>query len=109
LHFLLPKPAPEHVVSLVATRDKRGVIFGAVANIILLISIFPYETGEPIGDRLSKDVLGRSGGWIGRTGTGTRRRIFREQVSSVAERQRLEAALDHLREGDQFTVTKLDR
>src|SRR6478672_2457480 len=36
-------------------------------------------------------------------------KIFREQVSSVAERQQLEAALDHVREGDQFVCTKLDR
>ena len=28
---------------------------------------------------------------------------------SVAERQHLEAALDYVREGDQFAVTKLDR
>jgi DNA invertase Pin-like site-specific DNA recombinase len=36
-------------------------------------------------------------------------KIFREQVSSVAERQQLEAALDYVREGDTFAVTKLDR
>ena len=36
-------------------------------------------------------------------------KIFTEQVSSVAERQQLEAALDYVREGDTFTVTKLDR
>jgi DNA invertase Pin-like site-specific DNA recombinase len=36
-------------------------------------------------------------------------KIFREQVSSVAERQQLEAALDYVREGDSFTVAKLDR
>ena len=36
-------------------------------------------------------------------------KIFREQVSSVAERQQLKAALDYVREGDSFTVTKLDR
>jgi DNA invertase Pin-like site-specific DNA recombinase len=36
-------------------------------------------------------------------------KIFREQVSSVAERKQLEAALDYVREGDSFTVTKLDR
>jgi DNA invertase Pin-like site-specific DNA recombinase len=36
-------------------------------------------------------------------------KIFREQVSSVAEREQLEAALDYVREGDSFTVTKLDR
>jgi DNA invertase Pin-like site-specific DNA recombinase len=36
-------------------------------------------------------------------------KIFREQVSSVAERQQLEAALEYVREGDTFTVTKLDR
>ena len=36
-------------------------------------------------------------------------KIFREQVSSVAEREQLEAALDYVREGDTFTVTKLDR
>ena len=36
-------------------------------------------------------------------------KIFREQVSSVAERQQLEAAVDYVREGDQFVCTKLDR
>ena len=36
-------------------------------------------------------------------------KVSREQVSSVAERQQLEAALDYVREGDSFTVTKLDR
>ena len=37
------------------------------------------------------------------------REILPEQVSSVAEREQLEAALDYVREGDQFAVTKLDR
>jgi hypothetical protein len=36
-------------------------------------------------------------------------KILREQVSSVAERQQLEAAHDYVREGDSFTVNKLDR
>jgi DNA invertase Pin-like site-specific DNA recombinase len=36
-------------------------------------------------------------------------KIFSEQVSSVAKRQQLEAALDYVRDGDTFTVTKLDR
>jgi DNA invertase Pin-like site-specific DNA recombinase len=36
-------------------------------------------------------------------------RIFSEQVSSVAQREQLEQALDFCREGDTFTVTKLDR
>ena len=36
-------------------------------------------------------------------------KIFREQVSSVAERQQLEAALDYVREGDSMCVTKIDR
>jgi DNA invertase Pin-like site-specific DNA recombinase len=36
-------------------------------------------------------------------------KMFREQVPSVAQRQQLEAALDYVREGDSFTVTKLDR
>ena len=36
-------------------------------------------------------------------------RIFQEQVSSVAVRPQLEAALDFVREGDVFVVTKLDR
>ena len=36
-------------------------------------------------------------------------KIFAEQVSSVAQREQLEAALDFVREGDTFTVTKLDR
>ena len=36
-------------------------------------------------------------------------RIFKEQVSSVAEREQLEAALNTLREGDKLVATKLDR
>jgi DNA invertase Pin-like site-specific DNA recombinase len=36
-------------------------------------------------------------------------KLFREQVSSVAKRDQLEAALDYVREGDSFLVTKLDR
>lgn len=36
-------------------------------------------------------------------------KIFREQVSSVAQRAQLEAALDFVREGDVLIVTKLDR
>lgn len=36
-------------------------------------------------------------------------RILKEQVSSVSERRELERALDTLRKGDQFMVTKLDR
>lgn len=37
------------------------------------------------------------------------RKMFREQVSSVAARAQLEAALDYCREGDTLVVTKLDR
>ncbi|WP_339744165.1 recombinase family protein [uncultured Maricaulis sp.] len=36
-------------------------------------------------------------------------KVFAEQASSVARRDGLEQALDYLREGDQLTVTKLDR
>ena len=36
-------------------------------------------------------------------------KAFREQVSSVVQRDQLEAALDYVREGDGFVVTKLDR
>ncbi len=36
-------------------------------------------------------------------------KVFREQVSSVGERDQLEAALEFVREGDSFVVTKLDR
>jgi DNA invertase Pin-like site-specific DNA recombinase len=36
-------------------------------------------------------------------------KVFREQVSSVAKRDQLEAALDYVREGDSLVVTKLDR
>lgn len=37
------------------------------------------------------------------------KRIYREQASSVAERNQLQAALDFVRETDTFVVTKLDR
>jgi len=36
-------------------------------------------------------------------------RVFKEQVSSVAEREQLKAALGLLRTGDKLVVTKLDR
>lgn len=36
-------------------------------------------------------------------------KIFKEQVSSVAERAQLEAMIDYIREGDVVVVTKLDR
>jgi DNA invertase Pin-like site-specific DNA recombinase len=36
-------------------------------------------------------------------------RIFAEQTSSIGARPQLEAALDHLRDGDTLIVTKLDR
>jgi len=37
------------------------------------------------------------------------KRIFQEQVSSVAKRAELESALDFIREGDTLVVTRLDR
>ena len=36
-------------------------------------------------------------------------KIFSEQVSSVAKRDQLEAALDFVREGDTLVVTRVDR
>lgn len=36
-------------------------------------------------------------------------RLFQEQVSSVAQRPELEAAIDYVRSGDTIIVTKLDR
>jgi DNA invertase Pin-like site-specific DNA recombinase len=36
-------------------------------------------------------------------------RLFKEQVSSVAKRDQLEAAMEFAREGDMLVVTKLDR
>jgi DNA invertase Pin-like site-specific DNA recombinase len=36
-------------------------------------------------------------------------KLFTEQVSSVADREQLEAALDYVRDGDVLVVTKLDR
>ena len=36
-------------------------------------------------------------------------RLFKERVSSVAQRDQLEAALDFVRDGDTLTVTKIDR
>ena len=36
-------------------------------------------------------------------------KLFSEQVSSIAAREKLEVALDYLRDGDVFVVTKLDR
>ena len=36
-------------------------------------------------------------------------KVFAEQVSSLAERMQLEAALDYAREGDTLVITKLDR
>jgi Resolvase, N terminal domain len=36
-------------------------------------------------------------------------KIFAEQVSSAVQREQLELAMNYVREGDTFTVTKLDR
>jgi DNA invertase Pin-like site-specific DNA recombinase len=36
-------------------------------------------------------------------------KLFSEQVSSVGKRAQLDAALDFVREGDSFVITKLDR
>jgi DNA invertase Pin-like site-specific DNA recombinase len=36
-------------------------------------------------------------------------KVFSEKVSSVAQREQLEAALDYVREGDSLVVTRLDR
>ena len=36
-------------------------------------------------------------------------RLFRERVSSVAQREQLAAALDFVREGDTLVITRLDR
>ncbi len=36
-------------------------------------------------------------------------KVFSERVSSVAQREQLEAAIDYLRDGDSLVVTKLDR
>ena len=36
-------------------------------------------------------------------------RLFSEQVSSVAQRPQLAAALDYVRDGDKLIVTRLDR
>jgi DNA invertase Pin-like site-specific DNA recombinase len=36
-------------------------------------------------------------------------KIYSEKVSSVAERQQLEAAFDYVREGDSICVTRIDR
>lgn len=36
-------------------------------------------------------------------------KVFAEQLSSVAQRDQLEAAIDYLRDGDSLVVTKLDR
>jgi DNA invertase Pin-like site-specific DNA recombinase len=37
------------------------------------------------------------------------KKLFREQVSSTADRDQLEATIDYIREGDTLVVTKLDR
>jgi DNA invertase Pin-like site-specific DNA recombinase len=42
------------------------------------------------------------------TATGCTK-VFKEQVSSVAARAQLDAALDYVREGDTLVVSKLDR
>jgi DNA invertase Pin-like site-specific DNA recombinase len=36
-------------------------------------------------------------------------KLYKEQVSSIGKRNELDAALDYLREGDTFIVTRLDR
>ena len=46
---------------------------------------------------------------IDELGTQNCQKIYKEQVSSVEQRQELSQALDFLREGDTLVVTKLDR
>jgi DNA invertase Pin-like site-specific DNA recombinase len=41
--------------------------------------------------------------------TGCNDKLFKEQVSSVADRPQLEAAMDFVREGDVLVVVRLDR
>jgi DNA invertase Pin-like site-specific DNA recombinase len=41
--------------------------------------------------------------------TGCNSKLFKEQVSSVADRPQLEAAMDFVREGDVLVVVRLDR
>jgi len=75
--------------------------------------IVPYETGDVmIVGYARTSSLGQVAGLeaqmreLRQAGC---ERIFSEQVSSVAQRDELEQAIDFCREGDAFTVTKLDR
>jgi DNA invertase Pin-like site-specific DNA recombinase len=78
------------------------------------VALFPWKTKEYqmlIGYRrssTSEQVAGYEAQEAALVATGCTR-IFGEMVSSVAQRDQLEAALDFAREGDVFVVTKLDR
>ena len=62
---------------------------------------------------LRKDVYGHQRSGLEAQVEALRRegidKLFQEQVSSVAERTELDRALEYVREGDVFVVTKLDR
>ncbi len=68
-----------------------------------------HHRGDPL-PHLLRDGLGRClyprGLWHFAIGC---QKVSAEQVSSVAEREKLEAALEYVREGDILVLTKLDR
>lgn len=90
------------------------------STLILIIS----RTCDTIGTTVSNTITGQRIGYA-RTSTADQiagleaqvaelnatgiDRLFKEQVSSVAERAELDAALAYARDGDTFIVTKLDR
>lgn len=63
--------------------------------------------------RLREDMDVRSNRWFDAQHRDLKaagcKKIFAEQVSSVAEREQLKAAIDYLREGDVLVSTKLHR
>ena len=69
------------------------------------------QVGEQVGYARSSTVDQEAGyqAQIRALKGGGCKKVFSEKVSSVAQREQLEAALDYVREGDCLVVTKLDR
>ena len=79
----------------------------------LIVSLDLMRRRDHDANRLCPIEHHRSGGWFPGSDQVAQsagcEKVFAEQVSSTAQREQLEAALEYAREGDTLVVTKLDR
>ena len=92
------------MVPIGLTRDIYGtiylIVYDSIGRMIMIIGLARTSTLEQIAG-LEAQVRDLEAYGC--------ERIFKEQVSSIAEREQLEAALNTLREGDKLVCTRLDR